>query len=96
MQLEGKNGEGSVVSFIMPSTFPVDRQADLVIQLTAVDIGGKRATREIRLQSLSRRQGALWSEISMGRLDDTGRPSVNSVAMQINVHDKDAAAAGSL
>ena len=62
VKLKAKNGEGSVVSFIMPSTFAADKSSGISVQVTAVDVGGQRASRDIHLKVLSRRQQALWTD----------------------------------
>ncbi len=64
VKLEAKNHEGSVISFIVPSTFKVDSDNDLTLQITAIDAGGKKSSRDINIRAISRRQQALWTELA--------------------------------
>lgn len=58
VQMEPMNEEGSVVSFVMPSSF--SRDSRTVIRVTAIDRGGQRASRDLSVGGISRRQSPLW------------------------------------
>ena len=59
VQLEKRHGEGSAVSFVVPSFFRGE-QSRIVIRVTATDPGGQRASKEIGITPVSKRQSPLW------------------------------------
>ncbi|MBU0482479.1 MAG: hypothetical protein KKG47_15410 [Proteobacteria bacterium] len=71
------NDEGSRVSFTMPSSFYTTDYPEPIIRLTAVDVTGKTANREIRvgLEKESFRQAALWDGLQKGQVIDPECPS---------------------
>ena len=52
--------EGSAVSFVAPSSFRGEQKNRIVIRVTATDPGGQRASKEIGITLVSKRQTALW------------------------------------
>jgi hypothetical protein len=60
VQLEKRHGEGSAVSFVVPSSFRVEQKTRIIIRVTATDPGGQQASKEIGITPVSRRQSALW------------------------------------
>jgi hypothetical protein len=54
------NEEGSIISFAMPSSFYTSTEPGSVLRVTAVDAAGQRASREIKVRTISRRKSALW------------------------------------
>ncbi len=63
---EPKNQQSSIVSFMVPSTFYGTGDANLVIRVTVSDPSGQAESREVRLESISRRHAALWGGIHGG------------------------------
>ena len=59
VQLEKLHGEGSAVSFVVPSAFRGE-QTRIVIRVTATDPGGQRASKEVAITPVSKRQSPLW------------------------------------
>jgi len=60
VQMEKLHGEGSAVSFVVPSSFRSEQKTRIVIRVTATDPGGQRASKEIGITPVSKRQSALW------------------------------------
>jgi len=60
VQMEKFHGEGSAVSFVVPSSFRSEQKTRIVIRVTATDPGGQRASKEIGITPVSKRQTALW------------------------------------
>lgn len=60
VQLEKPHGEGSMVSFVVPSSFEKEHKKKIVIRVTATDAGGQRSSKEIGITPVSKRQTALW------------------------------------
>lgn len=60
VELSTMNEEGSIVSFVMPSTFYTEEKPGLTFILTAVDETGKTDTLHVKVPVISRRQAALW------------------------------------
>jgi hypothetical protein len=60
VQLEKRYGEGSTVSFIVPSSFQKEHKPRIVIRVTATDPGGQRSSREIAITPVSKRHTPLW------------------------------------
>ena len=60
VQLEKRHGEDSVVSFVVPSSFRAEQKPRIVIRLTVTDPGGQRASKEVAILPVSKRQTALW------------------------------------
>ncbi|OGQ85965.1 MAG: hypothetical protein A2512_01395 [Deltaproteobacteria bacterium RIFOXYD12_FULL_56_24] len=58
--LEKRSGQAAVVSFMVPSSFHGEQKTRIVIRLTATDAGGQRASKEIGITPVSKRQSALW------------------------------------
>lgn len=58
--LEKRHGQESAVSFVVPSFFGGEQKTRLVIRVTATDPGGQRASKEIAITPVSKRQSALW------------------------------------
>ncbi|MFH1021008.1 MAG: Ig-like domain-containing protein [Pseudomonadota bacterium] len=58
--LERLSGQASAVSFVVPSFFRGEQKTRIVIRVTATDPGGQRASKEIGITPVSRRQTALW------------------------------------
>lgn len=61
--LEKLGGEGSAVSFVVPSSFRGEQAGKIIIRLTATDAGGQQAGRDIVISAIPRRQttSALWA-----------------------------------
>ena len=59
VHLEKLHGEGSAVSFVVPSFFRGE-QTRIVIRVTATDPGGQRASKEVGITPVSKRQSPLW------------------------------------
>ena len=60
VHLEKFHGEASAVSFVVPSSFRGEQKNRIVIRVTATDPGGQRASKEIGITPVSKRQTALW------------------------------------
>ena len=60
VHLEKLYGEGSAVSFVVPSSFRGEQKTRIVIRVTATDPGGQRTSKEIDIAPVSKRQTALW------------------------------------
>ncbi len=60
VQLEILNDQGSAIAFVVPSSFYTDHYPQPVIRLTAVDQSGQADSRNIEINTESRRQTALW------------------------------------
>ena len=58
--MEKFHGEDSAVTFVVPSSFRTEQKTRIVIRVTATDPGGKRASKEIGITPVSKRQSALW------------------------------------
>ena len=58
--MERLHGQGSAVSFVVPSSFRGEQNARIVVRVTATDPGGQRASKEIGITPVSKRQTALW------------------------------------
>ncbi|MFA6498291.1 MAG: Ig-like domain-containing protein [Desulfurivibrionaceae bacterium] len=58
--MEKSHGQASVVSFVVPSSFQKENKPRIVIRVTATDPGGQRASKEIAITPVSKRQTALW------------------------------------
>ncbi|MFH1217627.1 MAG: Ig-like domain-containing protein [Pseudomonadota bacterium] len=58
--IEHVNDEGSIISFSTPSSFYSVPDPGPVLRVTAVDETGKRAVKNIKIRSVSRRRTALW------------------------------------
>ncbi|MEA3546493.1 MAG: hypothetical protein U9R66_02430, partial [Thermodesulfobacteriota bacterium] len=70
VRIKNLNSEGSMISFVMPSTFYNGSNPGPILQLTAVDETGKSVSRNIKLVTLSRRQAALWRGVNGGVAGD--------------------------
>ena len=70
VRIKNLNDEGSMISFVMPSTFYRGSNPGPILQLTAVDETGKSESRNIKLVTLSRRQAALWRGVNGGVAED--------------------------
>ncbi len=70
VRIKNLNDEGSMISFVMPSTFYSGPNPGPVLRLTAVDETGKSTSRNIKLVTLSRRQAALWRGVNGGVAGD--------------------------
>jgi hypothetical protein len=66
VSMEPMNEEGSAISFVVPSSFAGDGVNETVIRVTAIDRAGQRASRDIRVQGVSRRQSPLWGYLPAG------------------------------
>lgn len=64
VKLVFENHEGSVVSFVMPSSFAVDTKNGITLQLTAIDAGGKRSSHDILIHEISRNLPPLWTQVA--------------------------------
>ncbi|MFW8601224.1 Ig-like domain-containing protein [Desulfobacterota bacterium M19] len=64
------NQEGSRISFIAPSSFNTIKNPGPVLQLTVVDVDGQRAARKIKIATRSRRNSAVWNEMTVGVRED--------------------------
>jgi len=64
--MEPMNEEGSAISFVVPSTFSRDGVNETVLRVTAIDRAGQRASRDIRVPGVSRRQSPLWGYLPAG------------------------------
>ncbi|MBU2538743.1 MAG: hypothetical protein KKH22_09890 [Proteobacteria bacterium] len=53
-------GDGSKVSFVVPSSFEKEHKPNIVIRVTATDAGGQRTSKEVAITPVSKRQTALW------------------------------------
>lgn len=60
VQLTKLHKEGSAVSFVAPSSFRGEQKNRIVIRVTATDSGGQRASKEVGITPVSKRQTALW------------------------------------
>ncbi|MDG4475458.1 Ig-like domain-containing protein [Thiovibrio frasassiensis] len=60
VHLEKFRGEDSAVSFIVPSSFRTEQKTRIVIRVTATDPGGQRASKEVAITPVSKRQSPLW------------------------------------
>ncbi len=60
VHLEKLHGEGSAVSFVVPSFFRAEQKTRIIVRVTATDPGGQRASKEIAITPVSKRQTALW------------------------------------
>lgn len=60
VHLEKLHGGDSAVSFVAPSSFRGEHKTRIVIRVTATDPGGQRASKEIAITPVSKRQTALW------------------------------------
>lgn len=69
VHMEPANEEGSVVSFVMPSSFSRDGVSEAVIRVTVIDRGGQRASRNIKVTGVSRRQSPLWGSLARGGVE---------------------------
>ncbi len=58
--MEQFHGEASAVSFVVPSFFHSEQKTRIVIRVTATDPGGQRASKEIGITPVSKRQSPLW------------------------------------
>ncbi|MFA7384179.1 MAG: Ig-like domain-containing protein [Desulfurivibrionaceae bacterium] len=58
--LEKRYGQASAVTFVVPSSFNEEQKTRIVIRVTATDAGGQRASKEIGITPVSKRQSALW------------------------------------
>ena len=55
-----RHGAESTVSFVVPSAFRAEQKTKIVIRVTATDPGGQRASKEISITPVSKRQSPLW------------------------------------
>ncbi|MBU4033557.1 MAG: hypothetical protein KKG34_02050, partial [Proteobacteria bacterium] len=53
-------GDGSKVSFVVPSSFEKENKPNIVFRVTATDAGGQRTSKEVAITPVSKRQTALW------------------------------------
>lgn len=60
VQLTALNKEGSIVSFVMPSSFHTEKGQGPVMEVTAVDKTGLQDSKVIQVRPRSRHQTALW------------------------------------
>ena len=60
VMLESLESNGSVVSFITPSSFNTFDTPKITIRVSAVDPAGQRDSRMLEISTSSRRQNALW------------------------------------
>ena len=72
VQMKKNNEEGSVISFAMPSYFYTGEDPGPVLRVTVTDARGKRSSREIKVQPISRRKSPLWGEAG-DRVPGSGR-----------------------
>ncbi len=68
VRLRPQNAEGSIVSFVVPSSFHTSAQSGPVLRLTATDENGQESSKEVRITTVSRRQTALWRGTPDGRV----------------------------
>ena len=66
IHMEARNEEGSVVAFVIPSLFSREEDPHLVIRVSAVDQSGQRASKDVRINTISKRKGALWNGLAGG------------------------------
>ena len=60
VHMEKFHGEESAVTFVVPSSFRTEQKTRIVIRVTATDPGGQRASKEVAITPVSKRQSALW------------------------------------
>ncbi|MEW6290333.1 MAG: Ig-like domain-containing protein [Thermodesulfobacteriota bacterium] len=72
VQIKKNNAEGSIISFAMPSSFYSSAEPGPVLRVTAVDAAGQSDSRDIKLQTVSRRKSALWGMADNGQSDRVG------------------------
>lgn len=60
VHMEKFHGEESAVSFVVPSSFRSEQKTRIIVRVTATDPGGQRASKEIAITPVSKRQTALW------------------------------------
>jgi hypothetical protein len=60
VHMEKFHGEDSAVTFVVPSSFRTEQKTRIVIRVTATDPGGQRASKEVAITPVSKRQSALW------------------------------------
>jgi hypothetical protein len=74
IQIEQINDEGSIVSFIVPSSFYTVEYPQQVLKVTATDLSGQQASKKIKIRighnaSSSRQRTALWRGLDDGEVD---------------------------
>ncbi|MDH3392829.1 MAG: Ig-like domain-containing protein [Desulfobulbaceae bacterium] len=72
IRLKQLNKEGSIVSFVMPSSFYRGTTAGPQIMLTAIDESGQKHQQQISLHTISKQHTALWR----------GNPGGSSIAVE--------------
>ncbi|MEJ2032516.1 MAG: hypothetical protein P8Y63_05665 [Deltaproteobacteria bacterium] len=60
VKLERLNERGSMVSFVVPSSFYTEKDPGPVLQLTATDHSGQKDQKMLKITSRSRRHSPLW------------------------------------
>ena len=63
------NDDASAISFVVPSSFYRQDIPKTMIRVTAIDQSGQRASKDIAIPTVSRRQTALWRGSSGGGLE---------------------------
>ncbi|MDH5298725.1 MAG: hypothetical protein OEV91_06875, partial [Desulfobulbaceae bacterium] len=60
VRIEPQNKEGSVVAFVVPSSFYTATPSGPTLRVTAIDENGQEDSQEIRVNTVSRRKSPLW------------------------------------
>jgi hypothetical protein len=63
------NDDASAISFVVPSSFYRQEIQKTLIRVTAIDQSGQRASKDIAIPTVSKRQTALWRGASGGGLE---------------------------
>jgi len=68
VRIDAMNPEGSIISFVVPSSFYSASQSGPTLRLTAIDSSGQQTSQEVSITTVSRRKTALWRGTASGRV----------------------------
>ncbi len=66
VQIEPTNTEGSQITFVAPSSFNTVNNPGPVLRLTITDRDNQKASRDLKINTRSRRNSAIWDGVAAG------------------------------
>ncbi|MDA8163789.1 MAG: Ig-like domain-containing protein [Desulfobacteraceae bacterium] len=81
VQMKRLNADGSVVSFVVPSSFSNQENAGPVLRVTATDSFGQQTGEVVKIAARSRRQSPLWQGTGLraGLVGSDARPATSAL-----------------